>query len=279
MRTRPTLPLLVGFAVCAALAPAAHKDLLFHASFDHGVEADFAKGDKRLHSATSYKKREDARAGLHHPDIEVAKGAGRFGDALRFLKKNERAVYYPAAGNVNFANGNWQGTISFWLSLDPETDLAPGFCDPLQVTDADYNDGAIWVDFTKDDKPRHFRLGVFGDLDKWNPGNVPPDKNPAFMQRLVVVRKTPFARGKWTHVAIAHESLGSGHGRATLYLNGELMGTTEQIREPFTWDMARSALRLGVNYVGLFDELSVYSRPFTAAQVKAIYQGKQVSTK
>ena len=44
------------------------------------------------------------------------------------------------------------------LKLDPETDLEPGFCDPLQITDKAYNDSAVWVDFPKDDIPRHFRL-------------------------------------------------------------------------------------------------------------------------
>jgi hypothetical protein len=258
----------------AALA-AQKKDLTFHASFNKGLEADFAKGDKRIHTATSYAKREDTKPGLHHPDVEIAKGAGKFGDALRFKKKNVKAVYYAAEGNVPFDEKGWTGTISFWLSLDPETDLEPGFCDPIQVTDAAYNDSAIWVDFTKDDKPRHFRLGVFGDLAKWNPQNTPSDKNPAFNNRLVVVRKYPFAKGQWTHVAIAHQGLGSGKGIATLYLNGQKQGSTETIGEGFSWDMAKGAIRLGVNYVGLFDELSIFRRALSDREVLRLYRAKK----
>ncbi len=269
---------MIRLALLAALAwtaAAQKKDLLFHASFDQGVDAGVARGDKRLHTATSYQKRDDAKPGLHNPDIEIAPGAGKFGGALRFKKKNTKAVYYPAEGNVNFKSGSWDGTISFWLSLDPETDLEPGFCDPIQVTDAAYNDGAIWVDFTKDDKPRHFRLGVFGDLNKWNPKNVPSDKNPAFNNRLVVMKKTPFAKGQWTHIAISHKGLGTGKGTATLYVNGAAVGTTETIAEGLEWDMSKAAIRLGVGYVGLFDELSIFRRPLSAQEISKLYNAKK----
>ena len=166
--------------------------------------------------------------------------------------------------------------MSFWLSLDPNQDLEPGYCDPLQVTDEDYNDAALWVDFTKDDKPRHFRLGVFGDLKTWNPKGLEPDKNPDFLRRLVVVKEPPFGRGKWTHVAVTFSGLnarGRG-GSAKLYLNGRLQGTTPEIREPFTWDVPRAAIRLGVNYVGLFDELSAFNRPLNDKEIQTLYELK-----
>jgi hypothetical protein len=275
--------LLVCLVVClmliaypmAAANDGLRKALTFHTSFDQAVDADFALGSKQLYTATSYKKREDAKPGLHHPDVSLASGAGRFGGALKFAKKNTKAVYYPAAKNVAYQPHNWNGTVSFWLSLDPETDLEPGYCDPIQVTDEDYNDGALWVDFTKDDKPRHFRLGVFGDLKSWNPKDLPPDKNPDFLGRLVVVKKTPFARRRWTHVAITHQGLGSANGGvAKLYLDGVLQGKTPVISEPFGWDLERAAIRLGVNYVGLFDDLSVFNRELSAQEVKALYQLK-----
>ena len=194
---------------------------------------------------------------------------------LKFAKKNTKALYYPAAKNVAYQPRDWNGTVSFWLSLDPETDLEPGYCDPLQVTDEDYNDAALWVDFTRDDKPRHFRLGVFGDLKSWNPKDLPPDKNPDFLGRLVVVNKTPFARGRWTHVVITHQGLGSAKGGvAKLYLDGVLQGKTPVISEPFGWDLERAAIRLGVNYVGLFDDLSVFNRELSAPEVKALHQLK-----
>jgi hypothetical protein len=255
-----------------ALAADLRSALTLHASFDRGIDADFAAGDARLYTAPSYKEQQNAKPGLDLPHIAVAPGAGRFGDALRFTRKNTNAVFYKGEKNVQHSPRDWSGTISFWLSLDPDQDLEPGFCDPIQVTDQAYNDGAIWVDFTKDDKPRHFRLGIFGDLSAWNPQNIPPEKNPVFEKRLVAVTRPPFGRGRWTHVAITYSRLGTDSGSARLYLNGEPQGRTQPIREPFTWDLARAAIRLGVNYVGLFDELAIFNRALAEQEVRELYQ-------
>jgi hypothetical protein len=250
------------------------NDLTFHAGFDGGTDASFAGGDKRIYTAPNYKAQSEAKPGLGNPDVEIATGAGKVGDALRFKKKNEHAIFYKAERNVAFAPRGWAGTISFWLKLDPDKELAPGFCDPIQVTDKAYNDSAIWVDFTKDDKPRHFRLGVFGALSAWNPQDIPPDKNPKFNSRLVVVQKAPFTADKWVHVAITHSDLGSGKGRARLYLDGNSMGAAEGIAEKFEWDMSKGAIRVGVNYVGLFDELAVFSRELSAAEIRQLNELK-----
>ncbi len=270
-RTHFFLPLAC-WSIIAALAngqtPRVKNGITFHAGFDGGTDAGFGNGDRRIYTAPNYKAQSEAQPGLGNPDIELAKGAGRKGDALRFRKKNVQAVFYKAEKNVAFDPLNWTGTISFWLRLDPDKELEPGFCDPIQVTDKAYNDSAIWVDFTKDEKPRHFRLGVFGALSAWNPENTPADKTPKFAARLVVVQKPPFTAGKWVHVAIAYAGLGSGKGRAQLYLDGQSMGVTPSIEENLQWDLSKAAIRLGVNYVGLFDELSVYNRELTGAEIR-----------
>jgi hypothetical protein len=270
----PLALLVVAPVTMAAKDDDLAKALTFHASFDRGYDADFALGDRRLYTASSYENRSDARPGIGSPDVSIAPGKGRFGDALHFKKKNTKAIYYQAEKNVAYKNENWNGTVSYWLSLDPDKELEPGYCDPLQVTDEDYNDAAVWTDFTKDDSPRHFRLGVFGDLKVWNPKNLEPDQNPDFLQRLVVVKKPPFASGQWTHVAITFSRLGSSSGLAKLYLNGHLQGTAQGIREPFTWDVARAAIRLGVNYVGLYDEVALFNRPLSDAEIQKLYQLK-----
>jgi len=266
---RILLALAAAFSAGAQLREA----VTLHAGFEGGPNASFAIGDPRLYSAESYKVQGEARPGLGSPELTIARGAGKFGDALRFTKKNTRAVFYRAGKNVEFDPRNWSGTVSFWLKLDPDKDLEPGFCDPIQITDDAYNDSAIWVDFTKDDKPRHFRLGVFGDLKAWNPENLPPDKNPNFMNRLVTVRKTPFSAGEWTHVVATWSGLGSGQGSAQLYLNGQSQGEAKGISEPFTWDFARAAIRLGLNYTGLFDELVAFRRPLSGSEVRSLYSG------
>jgi hypothetical protein len=256
-------------------APAADlsKDLTFRAGFDGSTDAQYARGDKKLYTAPSYKEQGAARPGIGNPDVELAPGLGlKESGALRFKKKNTMAVFYRAERNVSFDAANWSGTVSFWLSLDPEQDLEPGYCDPLQVTDKAFNDSAIWVDFTRDDKPRHFRLGVFGALNVWNPRNLPPDKNEFFLKRLVVVNRPPFARGRWTHVAVTFAGLG-GNGTAKLYLDGKVQGSASTA-EPFSWDLSRGAIRLGVNYVGLMDDIAVFARPLTDREIATITAGK-----
>ena len=253
-----------------AIAPLAQA-LTFHASFDNGPDADFALGNATLYTASSYDEQDEATAGIGSPDIEIVEGSGRFGNALEFKKQNTFAVFYRAEDNVAFSGSNWSGTVSLWLSLEPAEDLEPVFTDPIQITDVAYNDAAIWVDFT-DANPRQFRLGIFGDLAVWNPDNLSANDVPVFLERLITVDPPPFARGEWTHVAITFTGLGSEDGgTANLYLNGDPQPKTmEGVGEPFTWDMSRAAIRLGLNYVGRFDELALFNRPLTPEEVRTL---------
>lgn len=255
----------------AAPIPASLKgSLAFHASFDKGTEADVARGDRKIYSAPDYKQIDIAKAGLGDVDAGVEQRAGlQSSAALRFNSKNVRALFYKGDRHVSLDGG----TLSFWLRLDPDKDLAPGFSDPIQITDKAYNDSAIWVDFTKDDVPRHFRLGVFGTLKSWNPADVPPDKNPVFLQRLVVVDRPPFARERWTHIAFTWSGLNTGgNGTASLFLNGKLVSSRTGIREPFEWDREKLALRLGVGYVGLMDELATFDRALSESEVALLFR-------
>ena len=255
----------------ADVAGALAGSLTFHASFDNGLDADRAAGDPQLYTAPSYEAQDQAEPGLGNPAVSVAEDAGRFGHALRFAERNQHAIFYRADGNTGYSPEGWSGTVSFWLRLDPATDLAPGFCDPIQITDSAYNDAAIWVDFTGEN-PRQFRLGVFGDVEVWNPDGLGPNDNPAFDERLTVVDDWPFAGDRWTHVAVTHAGLGRPGGAASLYLDGERVpGDAAGIDEPFTWDVDRGAIRVGVNYTGLFDELSLFDRPLTDDEVRALH--------
>lgn len=245
--------------------------LTFHASFDNGADADFGLGDKRIYTAPSYKNLEAAQAGLHNPDVSLVPGKGRYGAALEFKAKNTAAIFYPAEKNVDYRQSGWNGTVSFWLNLNPDEDLT-GFADPIQLTDKDYNDAALWVDFTGNDKPRHVRLGAFGDLKAWNPEGVRGQTNPLFLRHIVAVTTPPFARGTWTHVAVTFAGLnGQPPGTAKFYLNGKLQGSTEPIPEPFTWDISRAKIRLGVNYAGLFDEVSIFNRALSESEVQSLF--------
>jgi hypothetical protein len=270
MRSLVTTFVLSGVLISAPVPASLRRALTFHASFDAGLDADHARGDRKIYSAPDYKQQGSSKPGLGDVDAVIEKGAGLAGGAaLRFRSKNTRALFFRGEQNVAPA----AGTASFWLRLDPQKDLAPGFCDPIQITDKAYNDSAIWVDFTKDEVPRHFRLGVFGSLKAWNPSNIPPDKNPDFLRRLVVVERPPFSREQWTHVAITWSGLDtSGPKSAALFLNGKMISSAAGLREPFEWDLSKLAIRLGVNYVGLMDEIAVFNQALSAAEVAELYR-------
>jgi hypothetical protein len=53
-----------------------------------------------------------------------------------------------------------------------------------------------------------------------------------------------------------------------------LQGTAQGIREPFTWDLARAAIRLGVNYVGLYDDVGIFNRALSDNEIQTLYQLK-----
>lgn len=252
-----------------AAAPSLGDALTLYASFDDGWDAAFAKGDRRVYFASSYKALDERAPGYLGTDIVTAP-EGRFGSALHFKVKNDKALFYSGEENVAFAENDWSGTVSFWLKVDPANELAPGYCDPIQVTDSAYNDNAVWVDFTKD-APRQFRLGVFGEHDAWAEGLEEEAEGDKFDGRLVVVDSPPFSGEAWTHVAIAWSHVGTAGGRATLYLNGASQGSSAGIAEAVGWDMANASIRLGVNYVGMFDDLAVFDRELRADEVAEVY--------
>jgi hypothetical protein len=253
---------------------ALRKALTFHASFDGRVDAVHAAGDPKLYWAPSMNQRQEAKSGLPESgQIVAARGAGRFGDALHFTKKGTPLVFFRGARNMPFEPSNWNGTVSFWLSVDPKSDLEPGFCDPVQITPRAWNDGAFFVEFEKRPESIPFRLGVYADLQVWNPEKRRFADIPAHERPLVTVENPPFGRGKWTHVVFTFQSFNTGRpdGVARLYLDGKARGELSPRRQSFTWDPEQNAIALGLSYIGLLDELSIFDRALSGDEVGTLY--------
>lgn len=247
--------------------------LTFHASFDGGVNAVLAAGDRVLYNAPTFARRAEGIAGLPSSgEVAVAQGQGRFGDALRFTTRRHPAVFFKAARNVPYSKVNWAGTVSFWLSVDPAAELEMGFCDPIQLTPNAWNNAAFFVEFEKTATAIPFRLGVYADLTVWNPTNRRFEDIPGPERPLVTVDAPPFGRGKWTHVAVAWDRFNTGQrdGVARLYLDGALVGTLADRQQTFTWDPEKTALNIGAGYVGLVDEISAFSRMLSDAEIKTL---------
>jgi hypothetical protein len=246
--------------------------LTLYSSFDNGIDADFALGDPKLYSVADRKVLDSAKVGLHKEGVSLVDGNGRYGNGLQYTDKTKGYIYYQSLNNIAYSKTNWSGSISFWLSLDPNTDLKPGYCDPIQITDSGYNDAGIWVDFTKDN-PRDFRLGVIGDRDSWNPNPEGPDnENPLFTKQLLPVKSPPFAKGQWTHIVINFSNLNTKKGKTQLYINGNNIASRLFIADSFTWDLEKSNIFLGLSYIGLMDDLSIYNRGLTEQEIVEIYK-------
>jgi hypothetical protein len=274
------MALVVLGALCAIRLDAAvqtqaiRSALTFHAPFDGGVDAMHAAGNPKLYSAPSLARRAEAVPGLPSGGETVhAKAAGRFGDALRFNQRRKPVVYFEAGRNIAYKPADWSGTVSFWLSVDPTTELDPGFCDPIQITPRMWNDAAFFVEFEKTPQSIPFRLGAYADFAVWNPQNRRFDDIPAAERPLIPVERPPFGPGKWTHVVFTFERFNTGqsNGVVRLYLDGQPAGDLSPRQQTFTWAAENATIAMGLSYVGLFDELSIFDRALTGQEVAALH--------
>ena len=252
------------------------KALTFHVSFNHGSDADFALGDKQIYTVTveAGEKVVAFTPGLGDPPLTIVKDRGKFGAALEFTQENSHVVAYKAEKNVAYSPQIFHGTASLWLNLDPAR-LPRQYSDPFQLTDKDYSDDCIWVDFTKNDTPPDFRLGFFGNQSEWDTKNR-RGGGEEFFWRLVKVAEPPFANGQWTHVVITWDGVNNTRsGRARLYLNADYRGASSIITEYFTWEFANAAIRLGMgHFVGLIADIAIFNRPLTPEEIRSLYDLK-----
>ncbi len=241
--------------------------LTFYASFDGGTDADISRGDKRLFTLIN---KEPKLGNKTEGMSRMVKDRGLSGDALLFTKRNAKWLLYDGSKNFHFAEKNWSGSVSFWLKVDPINGLDPGYVDPIQITPNTWNDASFFVDFAKDGNPRSFRLGAFADKSVWNPENkdIPEPQRP-----LVPAKSNPFSSDKWTHVAFTWENFNTGKkdGVATLYLNGKNEGIITEWNQKFSWTGKPHRILIGLNYMGLFDELACFNRALSSKEIKRIF--------
>jgi hypothetical protein len=280
----PKTVVLAAFIAMVCCGCATHRErnslreaLTFHASFDRGLDADFALGDPVFRHAPSLAKQAEGKPGLPPGgEVQLVQNAGRFGHALRFTKKKSPMPFFRATKNVPYGTNNWSGTVSFWLSTDPTTELEPGFNDPIQITPRAWNDAGFFVEFEKRTNDIPFRLGVYPDFKVWNPTNKKWENVTAAEKPLRAAPTTPFARGKWTHIVFTWENFNTGRddGVAHLFLDGKHAATVGPRRQTFTWDEEKCLIALGLSYIGLWDELAVFNRALSPDEVLGLHRLK-----
>ena len=75
----------------------------------------------------------------------------------------------------------------------------------------------------------------------------------------------------WTHIGITYEGLGGESNTFALYLNGEKMGDISGVNDPFSWDLDNAKIYLGLSYIGAMDEVAIFNRPLSEAEIKEVY--------
>jgi hypothetical protein len=249
--------------------------LTFFASFDGTTDADHATGDRRLFVAPSWNARADLaphRDQFEH--VEIAAGEGRYGDALWMDNRHQPIYAYRGERNIDHVpDGPWEGTLSFWMRLDPDQDLHEGYSDPIQITPRGWNDAALFVDFT-DEPPRAFRFAAFADRDVWDPqrrnwGDVPEEEHP-----FITVAHPPFSHDAWTHVVLTFSRLNTGaaDGQVQGYLGGRPVGSLEDRELTFSWPPDEVLIWLGYNFRGYLDELALFDRALSDQEVATLHE-------
>jgi len=250
----------------AALAGA----LTLHASFDTSLDADFSRGDTKSYVQQG--------AGLAPAgptaEVQLVPDGGKFGGGLHFTKKNNHRPAYRDAGVLGYNNRRWGTSVSVWLKLDPDRDLEPGYCDPVQIVGDDLKKGFIFLEWSKDESPRFFRYAIRPLFQIWNPDNVQWADIPFAKRPMVQVEKAPFSRDEWTHVVFSLENVNDkSHPQiGRLHINGQLQGTIENWDLTFDWNPEQVLLVLGAAYVGHLDDLAVFDRPLTDNEIQSLHR-------
>lgn len=267
--------LLVLPLALAPLAPAAdlkplRDALTLHAPFDTTLDAAFSRGDAKAYTAGSTPKGQPATD--PKDVIKIAPGAGKFGGALHVTKKNPFRPYYKGPGVLDYKAANWSGSVSIWLRLTPDEDLEPGYCDPVQIVGGDNKKGFMFLEWSKDETPREFRYAIRPLVEIWNPQNKDWAKMTDAERPMVKLDRVPFSRTKWTHVVFTWNKLNSGKaGRGELYIDGKPQKTLQGWDLTLGWEAEKVQLVLAAAYVGHMDDLAVFNRALTDAEIAQLF--------
>lgn len=241
----------------------------FYASFDRAVKGDFGGGDLKPSTRFNHPTAQGQfvfQPGFDASVFRITPGKGIHGGALEpvdVLPRNGR-IFFPARGNIAYRDGGWSGSVSFWLKTDPNTMLKTSFCDPLQITQKGAGNGGLWLDFN-DAKPKDMRMGSFPAIPEG--GKAIPESDP--QAPLIRVKSVTFKADDWHHIVLvwANFDTGRANARTALYVDGRLAGELKDREIAMGWDLDKAGIYVAVSYIGLLDELALFNRPLTPAEI------------
>ena len=265
----PAFRLTLFFFAATCLADEGlRRGLTFHAPFDARFDASLSADDSVSRVRVGGKMAPTTPG----PEIKLA-ADGRFGGCLVFPKKGSVRPEYAATKSLAYGTTDWSATVSVWLRLDPDKDLEPGYCDPVQIVGDDVKKGFIFLEWSKDHAPRHFRFAVRPLYHLWNPDAVGWEQIPDERRPMVKMEQAPFRRDRWTHVAFVLDHINdhAAPPRARLHIDGRQIGVIQGHDLTFGWDPAALRLVLGAAYVGSLDDLAIWNRALSADEIARLY--------
>ena len=262
--------LLLALLVPVRADEALKQSLVFHASFDETYDADFSKGDP-----VAYVKSGEALVPVPDENEEalIVDEGGKYEGALWFPKKGTTRPTFRGEGMFGYNEKSWSATVSLWLSITPDEDLEPGYCDPIQIIGDDTKKGFIFLEWSKDHTPRYFRYAIRPRIELWDPEGLGWEVLPEEKRPMVQLKTAPFTRDGWTHAVFTLDRINEGIANAsgTLYLDGKKQGTIQNHDLTFGWDAKAVALVLGASYIGYLDDLSVFDRVLSDEEVTTLH--------
>jgi len=273
---RPALALLAtGLLLATGRADEAsvRKAATFYASFDEAVTGDFGGGDLDVGTRFPHpteKGRFVFEKGSDTTVLKIAKGKGISGGAFEatdVVPKNGW-LHFPVKGNLAFKKDGWSGSLSVWCNTDPHRLIKSKFCDPVQITQNGYDNGALWFDFN-DAKPRALRFGAYTARPAGQ--KAVPESDPK--APLIRLPNVDWKSGEWRHVALTFQNLDTGKPDAvtTLYIDGKKIGEVKDQAIAMGWDVEKAKVYLSLGYVGLMDEFALFDRALTAEEVALLH--------
>lgn len=249
------------------------KAVTFYASFDEGTKADLGGGELTLSTRFNDPNEKDKfifKKGYDANVFRISKN-GIQGGALQpvdVLPDNGR-VFFPAKGNIAYKPGGWQGAVSVWINTDPNKLLKTKFCDPVQITQRGALNGGIWFDFN-DAKPRDMRMGLFPAVKVGQKALAESDPNAP----MVRVPAVGFKQDDWHHIVLSFKNLDTGlnDAEAVLFIDGKIIGKLSDWDISMSWDIDKAGIYVAVNYIGLLDELALFDRALTRAEVELLHR-------
>lgn len=233
--------------------------VLFFSNFEKGVDA--------LSSAGSTLAEIDGALTTHH----ITDGVGetdKTSDGYISFSKGSGALIYEGKGNFPYEEKKaWSGSVSFWMGVDPKTDLEANYPEPFHIGKK-WDDAVIFVDFDKKNSPLSLRFGCYPDKT----GEVTDEM---VQKRVIRVEGLNWKNTEWHHIVISCKNFNSGKPNSewALYVDGVEKGRRKNLRQDLSWGPVAQSIRFNhYKYAGKIDEIAVFDIALGPADAKYLYK-------